>query len=58
VLTLHLDSAYEGDTVLAQVVRAVPRENPLWKFDVAVRFAEPLPEAMLKRIEARARKPR
>jgi len=58
VLTLHLDSAYEGDTVLAQVVRAVPRENPLWKFDVAVRFAEPLSEAMLKRIEARARKPR
>jgi len=54
-LTLHLDSAYEGDTVLAQVVRVVAKDNPFWKFDVAVRFLEPLSEQLLLRIEARAR---
>ncbi len=54
-LTLHLESAYEGDTVFAQVVRVVAQDNPLWKFDIAVRFAEPLSEELLARIEARAR---
>jgi serine/threonine protein kinase len=54
-LTLHLDDAYQGETVLAQVVRVSARDNPFWMFDVAVRFSEPLPEAVLARIEARAR---
>ena len=53
-LTLHLDSAYEGETVLAQVVRIAPQDHPFWKFDVAVRFLEPLSEELLLRIEARA----
>jgi serine/threonine protein kinase len=54
-LTLHLDSAHEGDTVHAQVVRIVAQDHPFWKFDVAVRFVEPLSEELLLRIEARAR---
>ena len=54
-LTLHLDSAYDGETVLAHIVRVTPRDAGLWKFDVAVRFAEPLAEEVLARIEARAR---
>jgi len=55
-LTLHLESAYEGETVHAQVVRVSARDNPLWKFDVAVRFNEPLSDELLGRIEARARR--
>ncbi|HEY0467423.1 MAG TPA: serine/threonine-protein kinase [Polyangiaceae bacterium] len=54
-LTLHLDSAYEGDTVLAQIVRVAERDSPFWKFDVAIRFVEPLSEELLARIEAKAR---
>ena len=54
-LTLHLDSAYDGETVLAHIVRVTARDAGLWKFDVAVRFAEPLAEEVLARIEARAR---
>ena len=55
-LTLHLDSAYEGETVHAQVVRVSARDTPLWKFEVAVRFKEPLSDELLGRIEARARR--
>lgn len=54
-LTLHLDSAYDGETVHARIVRTVQRDSPLWKFDVAVRFVTPLTDEMLSRIEARAR---
>jgi eukaryotic-like serine/threonine-protein kinase len=54
-LTLHLENAYEGDCVLAQVVRVAERDSPLWKFDVAIHFTEPLSDAVLARIEAKAR---
>jgi len=54
-LTLHLDSAYVGETVHAHIVRVTPRESPLWKFDVAVCFEGALSDAILERIQARAR---
>jgi len=54
-LTLHIDSAYEGATVRAQVVRVAERDSPLWKFDIAIRFLEPLSEELLARVEAKAR---
>jgi len=54
-LTLHLDSPYDGESVLAHIVRVAPRDTALWKFDVAVRFEPPLPEEVLARIQARAR---
>jgi serine/threonine protein kinase len=53
-LTLHLDNAYEGDTVRARVVRVTKLDAPFWKFDVAIQFAEPLSEELLARIEAKA----
>lgn len=54
-LRLHLDSPTEGALVSAQVVRASPRDDPFWRFEIAVRFAHPLPEELLARIEAKAR---
>jgi len=54
-LTLHLDSAFEGDTVHAHIVRVEAFNTPLWKFEVAVHFASPLSLEILGRIEARAR---
>jgi hypothetical protein len=36
-------------------VRVSRRDDPFWKFEVAVRFADLLPEELVARIEAKAR---
>jgi len=54
-LTLHIDNAYEGPIVRAQVVRVAERDSPLWKFDIAIHFLEPLSEELLASIEAKAK---
>ena len=53
-LTLHLDSAVRGESFRASVVRVRRREDPFWRFEIGVRFAEALPEALVHRLEARA----
>lgn len=55
-LKLHLDSPTEGELVSAHVVRVSPRDDPFWKFEIAVRFADLLPEELLARIEAKAKR--
>lgn len=56
-LTLHLESADAGEELRAVVVRSClwnRADNPLWKFEVGVRFLEPISDALLARIERRA----
>jgi len=55
ILTLHLDSAEQGEVVTARVMRASPRADTIWQFEVGVRFETPLSEAMLARLEGRAK---
>jgi serine/threonine protein kinase len=55
VLRLHVDSPIEGELVSAEVVRSSARDDPYWKFEVAVRFREPLSEELLTRIEAKVK---
>jgi serine/threonine protein kinase len=55
VLTLHLDSADHGEVVSARVTRVTPRADDVWKFEVGVRFVEPLSDELIARLEARAR---
>jgi serine/threonine protein kinase len=54
-LKLHLDSPTDGELISARVVRVSRRDDPFWKFEVAVRFADLLPEELVARIEAKAR---
>lgn len=54
-LSLHLDSPDRGELVDAAIVRASEREDPFWKFEIGVRFAEPLPPDLLARLEAKAK---
>jgi hypothetical protein len=54
-LRLHLDSPTEGELISAHVVRVSTRDDPFWKFEIAVRFADPLSEELLARIEAKAK---
>ena len=54
-LTLHLDSPDRGESVEACVVRVSERDDQLWKFEVGVRFVEPLSEELLARVEAKAK---
>jgi serine/threonine protein kinase len=53
-LRLHIDSPTDGEVVTAQVVRVSPRDDPYWKFEVAVRFTDPLTEDLLLRIQAKS----
>lgn len=53
-LTLHLDSAVNGESFRANVVRVRRREDPFWRFEIGVRFAEALPEGFVRRLESRA----
>jgi serine/threonine protein kinase len=53
-LTLHLDSPMTGESVAAHVVRVSRRDDSFWKFEVGVRFSEPLPDELLRRVEAKA----
>ena len=53
-LTLHLDSADRGESVDACVVRVSERDDQFWKFEIAVRFIEPLSDELLARVEAKA----
>lgn len=53
-LRLHIDSPTDGEVVTARVVRVSPRDDPYWKFEVAVRFSEPLAEDLLLRIQAKS----
>ena len=54
LLTLYLDDAFEGESLQAFVVRVSQRDDPIWKFEVGVRFEQPLSEALLARLEAKA----
>ena len=56
-LELYLDSPTEGELVSAQVVRVLPRTDSFWKFEVAVRFVEPLSPALVARLKAKAKRP-
>ena len=53
VLTLHLESAEQGEPVEAHVTRVEPHKQAVWKFRVGVRFAEPLGEDLLARLAMR-----
>jgi serine/threonine protein kinase len=54
-LTLHLESAEHGEALCARVVRASPHADAVWQFEVGVRFEEPLSDALLARLEAKAK---
>ena len=56
-LELYLDSPTEGELVSAQVVRVSPRTDSFWKFEVAVRFVEPLSPAFVARLKSKAKRP-
>ncbi|HEY3499488.1 MAG TPA: serine/threonine-protein kinase [Polyangiaceae bacterium] len=58
VLTLHVRNPHEGEIVFARVVRVIPREDPLWQFEVGVQFETPLSEELLHEIEQRAKRGR
>ena len=55
VLTLHWSGEHHGESVNATVVRVeARRDDPIWKFDVGVRFEAPLADAFVDEIERRA----
>jgi len=55
VLTLHVSGAFHGQDVSAEVVRVEARHaDPIWKFEVGVRFPVPLAEGLLEELERRA----
>jgi serine/threonine protein kinase len=54
VLTIHIKSADQGEVVSARVVRVVPRNDPMWKYEVGVQFDTPLSDEMIREIGARA----
>jgi serine/threonine protein kinase len=54
VLTLHLDSADQGEVVPARVVRVIPRVDAMWKFEVGVQFKRPLSDDLIQRLEAKS----
>lgn len=54
-LSLHLDSPDRGELVDAAIARVSEREDPFWKFEIGVRFVEPLPPELLARVEAKAK---
>jgi serine/threonine-protein kinase len=54
-LTLHWSGQHHGHNVSAVVVRVEVRQgDPIWKFDVGVRFEAPLDDALVLEIERRA----
>ena len=55
VLSLHLDSAEQGEVVYAHVTRVEHHREAVWKYRVGVRFIAPLAEQLLGRLEMRAR---
>jgi serine/threonine protein kinase len=54
-LTLHLDDPDRGELVDAFVARVSERDDPYWRFEIGVRFVEPLSDALLARVEAKAK---
>ena len=55
ILTLHVSGDFNGEDVTAEIMRVEARhDDPIWKFEVGVRFAEPLSEALLAELERRA----
>jgi serine/threonine protein kinase len=57
ILTLHLSGDFNGQDVTGEIMRVeARRDDPIWKFEVGVRFAEPLSEDLLAEIERRAAK--
>ena len=55
LLTLHVTGPFHGQDVTTEVVRVEARHNdPIWKFEVGVRFEEPLAAGLLEEIERRA----
>ena len=54
-LSLQLDSAEEGVLVSARVTEVLSQEEGMWKHRVSVRFAEPLSDDLLTRLENKVR---
>ncbi len=56
ILALQLYGEHRGQQVAAEVVHVEPRtEDPIWRFNVGVRFKTPLEDALMREIERRAR---
>jgi serine/threonine-protein kinase len=55
VLSLHLDSAHQGEVVPAHVTRCEAHRQSVFKYRVGVRFAAPLSPDLLSRLETKAR---
>ena len=53
LLTVHLDGPDRGENVPAHVVRVSPMKTSIWRFEVGIRFDQPLSDALLRQIEQR-----
>ncbi len=56
ILALQLYGEHRGRQVAAEVIHVEPRaEDPIWRYNVGVRFKVPLEDALMTEIERRAR---
>jgi serine/threonine protein kinase len=59
ILALQLYGEHRGQEVAAEVVHVEPRsEDPIWRYNVGVRFKSPLQGPLMREIERRAREAR